>query len=466
MAIRKRKTKTGVTAEYHYEFMQNKKRYFGVCEGCTTERSAREYEKRVKEQVKELAEQKSARKLVENFRDQLAGGGAILLKDGYREAQQKPRKHIPSPPRNQLKNAHWNDFVSFMAATYPEITRLSQVTRKHAEDYISFLRTKGRYNTRIVYTRGSKEIVSNSDGPLANATLIDYQTTLTEVFTLLHEDAGIIDNPFAGIPKPPRNSETREAFTEEELKVIGENLDSFTKPLFYMATTTALREGDICTLLWSEVNFQENVISRARMNKTGRPVEIPIMGPLLNYLLELQRQQRDRPADEYTKYVLPEHARMYLMNPTGVSYRIKQFLENTCGIKTTRTIPGRKRANSVKDLHSCRHTFCYYAGIYGIPLNVVQSIVGHMTPEMTKHYSDHATREIKRQKMALMPSFLISEPHQQILADGSANRMELKKIIDQLSEQEVEQLLLHLKHKHIAEHKKELPVLENTHDAP
>ena len=273
MAIRKRKTKTGVTAEYHYEFMQNKKRYFGVCEGCTTERSAREYEKRVKEQVKELAEQKSARKLVENFRDQLAGGGAILLKDGYREAQQKPRKHIPSPPRNQLKNAHWNDFVSFMAATYPEITRLSQVTRKHAEDYISFLRTKGRYNTRIVYTRGSKEIVSNSDGPLANATLIDYQTTLTEVFTLLHEDAGIIDNPFAGIPKPPRNSETREAFTEEELKVIGENLDSFTKPLFYMATTTALREGDICTLLWSEVNFQENVISRARMNKTGRPVE-------------------------------------------------------------------------------------------------------------------------------------------------------------------------------------------------
>ena len=72
MAISKRKTKTGVTAEYHYEFMQNKKRYFGVCEGCTTERSAREYEKRVKEQVKELAEQKSARKLVENFRDQLA----------------------------------------------------------------------------------------------------------------------------------------------------------------------------------------------------------------------------------------------------------------------------------------------------------------------------------------------------------------------------------------------------------
>ena len=196
------------------------------------------------------------------------------------------------------------------------------------------------------------------------------------------------------------------------------------------------------------------------MNKTGRPVEIPIMGPLLNYLLELQGQQRERHVDEYTKYVLPDHARMYLTNPTGVSYRIKQFLENTCGIRTTHTIPGRKRANSVKDLHSCRHTFCYYAGIYGIPLNVVQSIVGHMTPEMTKHYSDHATREIKRQKMALMPSFLISETHQQTLAGASNNRMELKKLIDHLSEQEVEQFLLHLKHKHFAEYKKDLPVLE------
>ena len=41
-----------------------------------------------------------------------------------------------------------------------------------------------------------------------------------------------------------------------------------------------------------------------------------------------------------------------------------------------------------------------------IKLNVVQSIVGHMTPEMTKHYSDHASLEVKREKMQLLPDFM------------------------------------------------------------
>ena len=61
---------------------------------------------------------------------------------------------------------------------------------------------------------------------------------------------------------------------------------------------------------------------------------------------------------------------------------------------------------SVKDLHSCRHTFCYYAGLRGIPLAVVQSIVGHMTPEMTKHYTAHATMEDKRRNMLAMSNLV------------------------------------------------------------
>ena len=37
---------------------------------------------------------------------------------------------------------------------------------------------------------------------------------------------------------------------------------------------------------------------------------------------------------------------------------------------------------------------------------IVQSIVGHMTPEMTKHYQAHATREAKHEKMLQMPDFM------------------------------------------------------------
>ena len=63
--------------------------------------------------------------------------------------------------------------------------------------------------------------------------------------------------------------------------------------------------------------------------------------------------------------------------------------------------PEGRRAISVKDLHSMRHVFCYYAGQAGMPLSTVQSIVGHMTPEMTRHYMAHVSIKAK------LPEFLI-----------------------------------------------------------
>ena len=67
MSVAKRKTSSGTTTEYHYDFSQDGKRYRGVCEGCTTERAALAYEKEKKEFVKKLASQKTATALVENL---------------------------------------------------------------------------------------------------------------------------------------------------------------------------------------------------------------------------------------------------------------------------------------------------------------------------------------------------------------------------------------------------------------
>ena len=132
---------------------------------------------------------------------------------------------------------------------------------------------------------------------------------------------------------------------------------------------------------------------------------------------------------------------MYLTNSSGVSYLIKQFLEGL-GIQTTRKPEGRTRAISVKDLHSCRHTFCYYAGLAGIPLTVVQSIVGHMSPEMTKHYSDHATTEDKRRGMERLSFFTQTALP---AATVEPERTELHSLIDTLPIEKVSTLLHSLK---------------------
>ena len=439
MSVAKRKTKSGYTKEYHYAFAQDGKRYRGVCEGCTTKREAEEYEKNLRKRVQDAAAKKDVKQLYEHFREELTGSKDILLADAYEKSLEKPKTRMPSEKQVRSKRAYWLDFTAFLNERYPDLQKLSEVRPLHAEAYIQYLRQNGRFNKTVTY-RGSvitQERSYQLKSELSPQTINTYQQALTEVFQLLARDAGIAENPFSSIPRLKKDAETREAFSEEELCVIRDNLDDFTQPLFTIAIATALREGDICTLKWSEIDFKQDLIIK-RMRKTGNMVEIPIMPPLRVYLWQLHTDSAE------SEYVLPKHAEMYLNNSSGVSYRIKQFLENKCRISTTKTLEGRSRAVSVKDLHSCRHTFCYYAGLYGIPLSIVQSIVGHMTPEMTKHYSAHASLSAKREQMRQLPEFMMLTGLE-TREDESAEREELYRLISTLPIEKVRELLNELR---------------------
>ena len=402
MSVAKRKTSGGETDEYHYDFSQNGKRYRGVCEGCTTRTAALGYEKTLREKVKALSEQKSVGALVENFKRELTGGDKITLDAAFELYLAKPKQ--PSAQQQQINRSQWNDFVAFMHATYPAIEQLDCVSRLHAESYIRQLREKGRFVRTIRYQRviqgkrveHSYEAQSRLSGRTVNA----FHKTLKSVFSKLQEEAGILYNPFE-FDMMDNDSESRDAFTPAELKLISDNLDPFVRPLFLIGICTGLSEGDICTLRWSEIRDERWIIRRRR--KTGAALEIPILPPLANFLRE------QKPLSAGSEYILPEHAAMYASNPSGISYRVKSFLEGL-GIQTTRTGRNRGRATSVKDVHSLRHTFAYLAGCYQIPLPVVQSILGHMSPEMTRHYQAHADREAKEKYLAKLPTLIGGTP--------------------------------------------------------
>ncbi|UDQ98811.1 hypothetical protein AAEX28_01675 [Lentisphaerota bacterium WC36G] len=63
-----------------------------------------------------------------------------------------------------------------------------------------------------------------------------------------------------------------------------------------------------------------------------------------------------------SEYILPEQPEMYKKNVSGISHRVKKFLESV-NIITSKVPKGRTRAVNVKDVHSLRHLFCYYAGM-------------------------------------------------------------------------------------------------------
>ena len=73
-----------------------------------------------------------------------------------------------------------------------------------------------------------------------------------------------------------------------------------------------------------------------------------------------------------------------------------------------------------------------------MPLSVVQSIVGHMSPEMTKHYSAHATIEEKRRGMERL-SFFAQDALPAAVVEPE--RTELRGLIDTLPIEQVREML-------------------------
>lgn len=402
MSIFRKTMPNGKTSPtFHYRIMVDGKRYTGST-GCATKVDALKFER---EKLDVLRQQRSARAVVENFRDELAGGRRVDLDEALELFRGKPRRKPIGAKQMASKESYWADWLAFLKAEYPSARRLSDVTLEMSQAYIHHLREHGKYAKTIEYRpKYRHHAISYEAGctKLSPRTVNVYHKTLQQIFGTLADDASLMENPFLKVPKLDNEYEHRDAFTLEELKKIGEASrtgDPFIFALFCIGMATGLREGDICTLRWQEIDLAGGWIAR-KMSKTGKPVRIPIMPPLRVFL---EQAADAREPDQ--EYVLPEHAKLYLGNPSGIGYRVRGFLEGL-KISTTRKVEGRSRLVSVKDVHSLRHTFCYLAAIHGVPANIVQSIVGHMDERMTQMYMDHASDQVKRDKLSQLPDFL------------------------------------------------------------
>lgn len=260
---------------------------------------------------------------------------------------------------------------------------------------------------------------------------------------------GLHENPFDSIDRLSKDAEMSDIFTDEELHLIHEKADPFLRSLFFVAENTGMREGDICTLQWDDLRFLPNGTGYIRriMNKTGKLVEKPLMPDLFAFLADKFNDENRDPG-----FCFPEHAKMFLSNPSGVSSRIKDFLETDCGIKTTRIPNGRTHAVSVKDLHSMRRTFAHKLEQAGVPLTVIRQLVGHSSAAMTMHYSEHNTIEEKTAALSRLASSMPDcidveavETFPRQLAGEEPERLELRQIIEALPIERLRTMLRTLK---------------------
>lgn len=377
---------------YWSQFFVNGQR-IRLSTGKANERAAKEWER---EKIQTLKGDQVVAILAKKV-NEVCFGESITIAAAFDEFLKVPRRTVSSEARTMINRSKFEDFVLYMAAEFPDVVKMAAVTAIHAENYVKYLREYGRYSKDVLYKRGDKVISHEAKlATLAAATINDNIAVCKMVFATLAERASIHTNPFAKIFSQKKDTVTREAFSPEELKLIGEqSKGTYLYPLFLTGISTGLREGDICTLRWSEINLATGWIDRV-LNKTGKKVSIPILPGLARYLAELPRDG---------EYCYPELAAMYEHNRGKIGKDVTKFLEGI-GIQSTMVAPGRSRASSIKDVHSLRHTFAYLAAVNNIPLPVVQSILGHFSPEMTKAYSNHATAQAKADFMRMVPDYI------------------------------------------------------------
>ncbi len=224
----------------------------------------------------------------------------------------------------------------------------------------------------------------------------------TLVFRVVKHKAKITDNPWADIQRKRIVVNSRRELTIDELRKVCQAATGELQVLFALGIYSGLRLGDCATLRWAETDLARGVIRRIP-NKTARRNPKPVIVPIHPVLRDILSTT---PANQRGEYVLPETAALYMHNICAVTDRVQNHFK-ACGITLHKPGTGTdgKRAVIEVGFHSLRHTFVSLCRENNAPLAVVESIVGHSNPAMTRHYT-HIGEVAAGRAVAALPTVL------------------------------------------------------------
>ncbi len=271
-------------------------------------------------------------------------------------------------------------FARWMQEQHPHVVSLRDVTQPIAEEYAASL----------------------SHSRFTSSTYNKHLNLLTLVFRVLKNKARLAGNPWEDIQRKRITPQGRRELTIDELRNVCQAAEGELRVLLALGVYTGLRLGDCSTLRWGEVDLARSIIRRIP-NKTARrnskPVIVPIHPDLLTMLAAISREQG-------AEYVLSKIAALYLRRSDMVTDMVQRHFVK-CGIKPHKAGTGGTDQRAVVEVgfHSLRHTFVSMCRESNAPLAVVESIVGHSNPAMTRHYT-HVGEIAAGQAVAMLPSVM------------------------------------------------------------
>jgi integrase len=280
----------------------------------------------------------------------------------------------------------WQAFADWMKEKHADILTLRDVSKEIAEEYASSL----------------------NHGRFSPSTYNKHLNLLTLVFRVVKHKAKLTNNPWespkrgGSLQRKRMVTNSRRELTIDELRNICQAAAGELRTLLALGIYSGLRLGDCATLRWGEVDLPREMIRRIP-NKTARRNPKPVIVPIHRILREMLSET---PLKRRGVYVLPEMAALYAHNICAVTDRVQGHFK-ACGITLHKpgTGTGGKRAVIEVGFHSLRHTFVSLCRESNAPLAVVESIVGHSNPAMTRHYT-HVGELAAGRAIALLPSVM------------------------------------------------------------
>ena len=300
---------------------------------------------------------------------------ALALADGFEAYRRSRERPDTGAATLDMYESQYNRLVRWAADNAPDAKEMRNFTRATADAFATYLA-----------------------GELSPNSFNKYITLFRRMWDVLAEEGRMTENPWTKIRHMALATHTRRELTVEELARVCGSVTGEMRLLFAVGIYTGLRLGDCAMLEWGAIDLARNRIMtiprKTARHANGKPVVIPLHPTLAALLAEI-------PSDARTGYLLPELAAMYEHDSGMLSNRI-QAVFTRAGIRTQTTADG-ERARVDVGFHSLRHTFVSLSANAGAPLAVVQAIVGHSNPAMTRHYF-HESEAALQSAVAALPT--------------------------------------------------------------
>lgn len=300
------------------------------------------------------------RALAFRIRSASTGGGSVPLSHMAELFAGSLSRRPVSAKRLRLEATRLAAFVDWTARNAPAARTMADITPDLAQGFMRDIRAR-----------------------VSSDTFNGYRNLLARVWSALADAAALDRNPWREIARLPPDAHPRREMTVAELAAVLGSLSGEMRLLFALGVYTGARLGDCALLDWGAVDLARGFI-QFRPRKTrrfGTVARVPIPRALAALLEET-------PADSRTGPVLPSLAADYA---AGRLWRAVRGVFLRSGIKTMSPGVGRNKDGSPRlasdvGFHSLRHTYVSLCANAGVPLAVVQGIVGHASASMTAHY--------------------------------------------------------------------------------